>query len=231
MKVHVAITRAQPEADATAARLRALGAEPIVAPLLEIQPRDFDQDVTGAQALVFTSTNGVRAFTRALEFSALPVLAVGDATAQAARDAGFRTVRSADGDAATLIELARDALDPKAGRIVHIAGVHVTGDITGALKASGFDAERRVAFEARAVSALPAAYRARLDVVLFHSARAADVFVTLGAPNAGDMIAVCISDAVAAAASISAWKQVVVAPRPREDALLAAALASTDANA
>ena len=40
----IAITRAQPEADRTAEKLRALGADPVVAPLLETKDRAFDAE-------------------------------------------------------------------------------------------------------------------------------------------------------------------------------------------
>jgi uroporphyrinogen-III synthase len=228
--LRIAITRALPEAEATAERLRAMGAFPVVAPLLTIEPHSFDAKTGGVQALVFTSANGVRAFARASK-ARPPAYAVGDATASLARRAGFQRVKSADGDSAELTDLIKATLDPKAGQIVHISGAHVAGDIIGALADAGFKGERRVAYEAVAARELPTAYRSPLDIVVFHSARAADVFVKLGAPNAGDMKAVCMSAPVAEIASISPWKQVVVAPAPREDALLRAALASTDANA
>lgn len=225
MSLRVAITRVLPEAEATAERLRALGAEPVVAPLLKIEHRAFDQTIGGVQALVFTSANGVRAFSQASPFVMAPVFVVGDATAQAARDASFRDVQSADGDNATLVALVKSALDPKAGRVIHFSGAHVAGDIVSALSNAGFQAERRIAYEAVAVPELPAAYHSQLDLVLFHSTRAVEIFAGFGAPNAPDMKAACLSPAIAAAASVSPWKQVIVAPRPREDALLAAALA------
>ena len=43
----VAITRALPEAERTAEKLRARGAEPIVAPLLEVAPRAFATNLDG----------------------------------------------------------------------------------------------------------------------------------------------------------------------------------------
>ena len=58
------ITRAQPGADATAERVRALGHRPVVAPLLAVQPvLGAEPDLSGVGALAFTSANGVRAFT------------------------------------------------------------------------------------------------------------------------------------------------------------------------
>jgi uroporphyrinogen-III synthase len=226
VKLRVAVTRALPEAEATAARVRALGGEPVLAPLLTIAPRAFDVSLNGVQALLFTSSNGVRAFAAASDTGAVRVLAVGDATAEAARAAGFYDVRSAAGDVAALAALAAATLDPAAGKLVHIAGAQVAGDLAGALDAAGFKVERRIAYEARAAPALPPAFAGPLDAVLFHSARAAQTFVALGAPGAKNLTVACISPAVAEVARKVAWKRVVVAPAPREDALLRALLTS-----
>ncbi|MEQ1707860.1 MAG: uroporphyrinogen-III synthase [Terricaulis sp.] len=224
MSLRVAVTRAQPEADATAARLRAMVAEPVLAPLLHIAPRTFDTNLAGVQALLFSSSNGVRAYGHASAARDIIAMSVGDATAAAARDAGFADVRSADGDVAALAALARATLNPGGGKLVHISGAHAAGDLAGALKGAGFEAERRVAYEAQAVTALPPALEAPIDIVLFHSARAAETYIALGAPHAHRRITACLSPAIAEAAARVNWARLIVAPRPREEALLEAAL-------
>lgn len=223
--MRVAITRPIEQARATAERVRDRGGEPAIAPLLELEPRDFDADVAGAQALLFTSANAVRAFAARNPSRNVLVLAVGDATAESARAAGFSCAVSADGDVAAMIEKAKSALDPKGGRLIHFSGEHVAGDLVGALAAAGFRAERRIAYGMRAARALPAAFSEPLDSVLFYSARAAQAFHAHGAPGARRLVAACLSDAVAAAAG-SGWRRVVVAPAPRESALLDALFAS-----
>ena len=222
--LRVAITRAQPEADRTAERVRARGAEAIVAPLLTIVPCGYDTSTSGAQAIIFTSTNGVRAFPDARGARERLVLAVGDATANAAREAGFINVRSADGDANALVDLAKRELDPANGKLVHISGDHVGGDVSGKLRAAGFSVDWRLAYASIAAMILPGALLGPLDVVLFHSTRAAETFSALGAPNADKLTAGCLSESVAQAAAKSSWKRIITAPHPREDDLLAATL-------
>lgn len=224
MTLRVAITRALGDANHTAERVRALGAEPILAPLLTIIPCGYDTNVEDAQALLFTSANGVRAFPDARRLHAKPILAVGDATAEAARAAGFTDVRSADGDVSSLAMLVKTTLRPEAGRLVHIGGDHVAGDLVGELRAAGFTAERRVAYAARAVLSAPAELSQTLDIVLFHSTRGAETFVALGAPNSAKLTAACMSEAVAQAAGKVRWARIIVSPAPREDALIRAAL-------
>lgn len=224
MTLRVAITRADADAEHTAERIRALGAEPILAPLLSIIPCAYDTNVADAQALLFTSANGVRAFPDARRLQAKPVLTVGDATAEAARKAGFTDIRSADGDVSALAALARATLRPGAGKLVHIGGEHLAGDLAGELRAAGFAVERRIAYAARAVLTLPPQLLQPLDIILFHSTRGAETFVALGAPNAHKLTAVCMSQAVANAAAKAKWARIIVSRAPREDALLHAAL-------
>lgn len=218
--MRIAITRALPEAERTAERVRARGAEAIIAPLLAIVPCGYDTTTEGAQALLFTSTNGVRAFPDVRGARERLVLTVGDATADAARDAGFANVRSADGDVQALVALAQATLDRAKGKLIHIAGDHVAGDLGGALRAAGFVVERRLAYASVAASALPGVFDGALDAVTFHSPRAAETFVTLGAPSSAELTAACLSEAVAAAARAVPWKRLIVASAPREDALL-----------
>lgn len=222
--MRVAITRTSPEAERTAERVRALGAQPIVAPLLTIVPCGYDTNTEGAQAILFTSINGVHAFPDAQGARERLVFTVGDATAAAARAAGFLNVRSADGEVEALAALVKANLDPARGKLIHIAGDHVAGDLGGDLRAAGFAYERRQAFASIAAATLPEAFAQPLDAALFHSARAAETFIALGAPRADALIAACLSEAVADAARKTAWKQLIVAPAPREDALLAALL-------
>jgi uroporphyrinogen-III synthase len=218
--MRVAITRAAPENARTAERVRARGGEPVLAPLLTIVPCGYDTNTEGAQALIFTSSNGVRAFPDVRGTRDRVVLAVGDVTAEAAREAGFSDVRAADGDVESLAALAHTSLDPAKGKLIHIAGDHVAGDFGGGLRAAGFIVERRLAYASVAVSALPDAFNAPLDAVLFHSARAAETFVALGAPGAAQLTAACFSQTIADAAAATPWKRLIVSPAPRDEALL-----------
>jgi uroporphyrinogen-III synthase len=224
VRKRIAVTRAQPEADATAARIRARGHEAIIAPLLEIVPRAVDTNVGDAQALLFTSSNGVHAFPVTQDAKTIRVFAVGDATAEAAHDAGFANTESADGDVRTLAALVESKLDPRAGKLIHIGGADLAGDLGGELAATGFSVERRIAYAAMPAQTLPSSFQQALDIVLFHSARAAEAFIALGAPNASHMTAACISANTAVAARKTAWSRVIVAPRPREIDLLDTAL-------
>ncbi len=228
MKPRIIITRALPEAETTAALVVEAGAIGVLAPLLTIEPRHCDTRLDGVQAIIFTSANGVRAFS-----SQAPARAfcVGPATASAARAAGFEVVGVTHGGAVALTEAVCAACDPKRGKLLHVSGADIAFDVAGALSRRGFEAERRVAYEACAAPAPPAGLLAPADAILFHSARAARVFLAFGAPGAAHLRAVCISPAVAEVIAGLSWTDLALAATPTDGALIAAAVAPTDANA
>jgi uroporphyrinogen-III synthase len=104
------VTRPEPDNERTAAMLRARGHEVMLAPLLRIEViADADLGAPPFAAILLTSANGARAASahpRRSELIALPVLAVGSSSADAARMAGFANVESADGDGRGLARLA-----------------------------------------------------------------------------------------------------------------------------
>src|SRR3984893_15005828 len=101
----VLVTRPQPDDEATAAALRARDFEVLKAPMLRFEPVAFQDDTDAAYgAVIVTSANALRGIEPHLENSrlmALPLFAVGERTADAARDAGFENVLSAARDAAS----------------------------------------------------------------------------------------------------------------------------------
>src|SRR4051812_25975180 len=103
----ILVTRPQPDNAATVAALRARGLEALPAPMLRFEPVAFELDESDAHcgAVIVTSANALRAIegkAAAAQFSGLPLFAVGERTAQAARDIGFDNVISAEGDASAL---------------------------------------------------------------------------------------------------------------------------------
>ena len=227
----VLVTRPEPGARETAARLRALGFEPILAPALTLAPRPFR--LPPCQAVLITSRAAARALPPARD--GLPVLAVGEATAAEARQAGWVDARAASGIAEDLARLAAATLDPGAGPLLLAVGVGYALDLAADLRARGFRVIRRVAYAAGPAATLPAPAAEALargspGKILFHSPRSAACAMTLlraagHAATAARMEALAISPRVAQAAAAAiaplTWRALRVASRPSEDALLA----------
>ncbi|MRL68800.1 uroporphyrinogen-III synthase [Brevundimonas sp. SPF441] len=212
------ITRAEPGAARTAARLRDMGFEPIVAPLLSLETLTPPvPDLASFAALAFTSINGVAAFAALTPRRDRPVFAVGDATAQAAHDAGFADVRSASGDLRDLARLIASAIASPA--VLVPQAETPAGDFTAALTAAG---ARNVAIHSltvyRAIET-SAAEPSLFDAVLIHSPRAGKALAKRGHDALAHSVLACISPA-AAAPLVALGLTPVVAKSPDETSLL-----------
>ena len=230
----------RPEADAVKlmAELAKGGHQAVLAPLMNIRFRDdAELPIRDWQAILMTSANGARALAARQDVSALkavPVFAVGHASAAAAREAGFKTVRSAGGDVDALADLVAADLRPEAGSLLHVAGSVTAGDLQAILGVKGFKVARAVLYEARPATELPdtahAALEARdVDGVLFYSPRTARLFMSLvhAAGLDGTLAGIeafCLSDAVAnelgGELENDAFRSVYVAERPEQAALI-----------
>jgi uroporphyrinogen-III synthase len=218
------ITRAQPGADVTAERVRAMGHDAVVAPLLAVRVLpDVSVELHGVAALAFTSANGVRAFADVSGERGLKVFAVGAATAQAARAAGFKSVLSADGDVEALAEGIAARRSELRGAVLHPGALEPAGDLAGALEKQGVEARRLILYETAPVDLGDAEAEAlgRSDAVLLHSPRAAQVLAKLlRAHPAPELRALGLSKAVVKPLARTRMAAKVFPPFPLESALL-----------
>jgi uroporphyrinogen-III synthase len=234
-RLQILVTRPRGEADLFAVALAMRGHDAVVAPLLDIVVDDAPPlDLAGVQAVLFTSANGVRAFAHTQKNRDLKAFCVGDATAAAARNAGFGTVESASGDVETLAALVQKRLDPKDGTLIHATGTAVAGDLAGVLGAEGFTVRRVQLYRADTATKLPddaaeALRSGRIDVVTFFSPRTAEIFARLvHDAGLGDSLARVTALALAPSALEIAreqgcrFKAAIAADQPNEASLLEA---------
>jgi uroporphyrinogen-III synthase len=212
----VLVLRPEPGAGATAARARGLGLEPVVAPLFAVRPLAWEPpDPSRFDGVLLTSAHAAREAGPDLRrYLHLPCHAVGEATAAAARDAGFADVRTGAGDGAAALAAAGG------GRLLHLCGRdHLP------LEHSAAEVERCVVYAADAVAELPAEARRALAggaLALIHSPRAGSIFALL-VDRAGlqrPAIALAAISESAAAAAGGGWLRTAAAGRPRDEALL-----------
>lgn len=229
------VTRPREDAASLVAALKMRGIEPLLEPLLRIELAPdanaaLVSALPGAQAVLFTSANGARAFAASSPQRDLPAYAVGDATARAAQAAGFRRVESAGGDIHALVALVTRRLDPASGILIHAAASAVAGDLAGDLARAGFTVRRLRLYTAVAATEFNAEARGAIAAgtvgwAIFFSPRTAETFVTLAraariADRVAAIAAVALSPAVAAALGGLQWRRTDIAAAPNEGALL-----------
>lgn len=216
----LAVLRPEPGNAATCARIAAVGGTALALPLFAVRPLAWTPPAAGAfDALFLTSANAIRHAGAALAlYSDLPVFAVGDATAAAARTAGLTLAGIGASDARQLAGLA------KAHGVAR--GLHLTGRDRARTDLPGVT--ETIAVYASEPRDLRPADLAPLSgsVTLIHSPRAGARLAALASDPAGIRIA-AISDAALAAAG-TGWAMRGVAARPDDNALVDAALALAD---
>ncbi|MFB6417409.1 MULTISPECIES: uroporphyrinogen-III synthase [Bradyrhizobium] len=235
----ILVTRPHPDNEATAESLRARGHAVLLAPALKFEPVVFhDESQTPYAAVIVTSANAVRAVAaqlRGLGLLELPLFAVGEHTAAAARGAGFAEVIVAGGDAASLrdkvMQAARDKVLKKKCTLLYLAGADLSRDLSGELSAEGFSVVTRTTYRMTPVKHLPrevcegfAAHG--VEAVLHYSQRSARAFLDAARDEGVEISALaipqcCLSETVASALRDAGASQVLVAATPDENALFA----------
>lgn len=206
------VLRPEPGAGATATKARELGLDTVCVPLFKVEAIAWaGPDPASFDGLLLTSANSVRCAGDTLRrYRALKAFAVGDATAEAAREAGFDVAATGDAGVDRLL----GSIEPDL-KLLHLCGEHRREP----------DRARQcitpvVVYRSKEVDD-PDLSQAKSGLALIHSPRAARRFAQLVAERGSIMIA-AISKAAAEAAG-TGWKRVEVADRPNEDALLALA--------
>ena len=227
------VTRPEPDNERTAAVLRAQGHEVWLAPLLRIEiVGDAELGPPSWSAVLLTSANGARAIEhhpRRGELLALPMLAVGRGSAEAARAAGFAEVTSADGDAEDLARLAASRFAGARAPLLYLSGEDRSGDLAGELKTKGLTVKTVVAYRAVKAREFPSEPRAaleqgRIDGVLHFSRRSVEAYVECSRDIVGPALApthYCLSARAAEPLRTAGAARVEVAARPDEANLLA----------
>jgi uroporphyrinogen-III synthase len=206
------VLRAEPGASATVKRACEQGLEAVAVPLFEVEPMGWQApEAASFDALLLTSANAIRHGGDDLaKLRGLRVYAVGEATAQAARDAGFDIAATGDAGVDRLL----GSIEPDA-RLLHLCGDDRREPEDARQEITLIPVYKAVAVENPDLSV------ARGSVALVHSPRAGRRFAQL-MPERGSVAVAAISEAAAEAAG-TGWQAIEATKEPNDDALLALA--------
>ncbi len=156
----VLVTRPQPAGSETAARLVSGGYEPVLLPLSRTIALSFAFPEGSFAALTVTSANAFRHLDmeRLKPFLGLPLFAVGQGTAQAARKAGFGHVIDGGGDAVRLAATMQREL-PEQARVLYLAGRVRQPVFEDEMKAAKLDMHAVDVYDTEAIAYTSAALR------------------------------------------------------------------------
>jgi len=211
------VLRPEPDATTTVERARERGLNAVAVPLFAVDAVAWDAPEPGSfDGVLLTSANAVRHGGEQLQrFRGLKTYVVGEATAEAARDAGFDVAATGDAGVDRLL----GSIDTDL-RLFHPCGKDRREPDGARQKITAVPV-----YDARQVDALDLS-AAPESIALIHSPRAGRRFAEL--IDERDAITVAaISDAAAKAVG-EGWEHVESAEQPTEDALLALAATLCD---
>ncbi len=205
------VLRPEPGASATLERASRLGFDVFSVPLFEVEPLDWAApDPSSFDALLLTSANAVFQAGKKLEaFRGLPVCAVGEATANAARAHGFAVETTGEGSLEELLKRV-----DRGEKLLHLCAKHRHSSPSSH---TIFEVE---VYQALAIDC-PDLSQAQGCVALIHSPRAARRFAEL--IDVRGSIAIAAISRAAAQASQSGWAALEFASEPSDEGLLALA--------
>jgi len=234
--VRVVVTRPEHSARRTAGRLQALGHEPVLLPLTkavhhpEIAEGALKQPHTG---LAITSAEAVRVLAllggKLTPHLGEAVYAVGEATAKAVGESGFRYIRTGSGTGAGLAELVASDAPQFAATLLYLAGKPRSPKFEEGLRARNLSFATAEIYEMTPIAYDDGAIRDTVvdppaDAVLLYSRESARLFSDLVAPHAPALAAMrffCLSANVAEAVRTDFHRNIKIADHPDEGGLFA----------
>lgn len=173
----------------------------------------------GVTDLIVTSARVFEMVTNLKSMSHIPVWCVGEATATAAKNAGFETIFQVNRSAQEILERIVHECPKDTSHFAHICGSVIHVNLTDALTKLGFKADRLVIYETEAADQLTKEATKIMQAGLiqqipFFSLRTAEVFIEVA--NKSDwsdhltkITALAHSEAIARVLRQLAWKEVI----------------------
>ncbi len=191
----------------------------VISPILRIVPAD-TPELRDGEDVILTSANALGVIDPNL-LTGRTAYCVGDRTAEAAKAAGMHAV-SADGDADALVRLLQSI--PVAEPLVHLRGRHSRGDVAGSLVRAGLDVREIVVYDQQPASLTPEA-RVLLNktapvILPLFSARSAALLSEAACDSRAALAVIAISKVAASAWNGPIPARLVVAARPKAEAIL-----------
>lgn len=216
---HLLLTRPQAEAERTAQELEEVGFRVTLAPVMAIKPLACAPFATPPEGVLLTSQHAVPALRKLKVRKHTPIIAVGPATADAAKAEGYTQVQVADGHALSLVPMVKARLRPPAA-LAYLRGAEVRHDLHTILMKEGYRVESRRVYRTTPLSALPteaeqALIEGTLDALLFYSARTVEHFAALTPQGWTRLRVIAVSKAVAEAARQAGCMHVDIVPLHR----------------
>lgn len=234
--MRVVVTRPESSARRTAERLQGLGHQPVLLPLTKAihHPDVATAALAGPHAaLAVTSAEAVRVLSllgdRLTPFLNRTLYSVGDTTAKAAEEAGFRNIRPGAGTGAELAELIAGYAPGFDTPLLYLAGKPRSPKFEDGLRTNDVPFVTAEVYEMTPIAYDEVFIRSVLleppvDAVFLYSRENARLFCDFAAPHLRELASVqfvCLSDNVAEIVPREFHRNIKIAGHPDEDGIFA----------
>jgi uroporphyrinogen-III synthase len=228
--MNVLITRPIEDAKRLTKQLHEKNIQTFIEPLISISyNHKKDINIRQYKALIFTSSNAVRAFASQYTERDIQIFVVGHKTAYIARTFDFKAIKSANGDVEKLSGVVINDLKPRDGPLLYLCGEHISGNIETILKNNNFQVDKIVNYKAIAATHFSNELcqlikNNEIDYIPFYSSRTAHIFNELvKKANLNNylmnIIALCLSPAINNVLQSDVWRTVLTAEKQTEQDL------------
>ena len=232
----ILLTRPLADCQKLANELANMGFETMFEPLMEI--KFFDNiviDLTDIQALLFTSANGVHAFSKLSNTRDLTAYCVGDSTSKTAKSYGFSHILNANGDVNDLADIIINNANINDGGLYHAAASIVAGELSRLLTAKSFKYQRAILYQAiyskklhddtitaisnQKINAI-LLFSPRTAITLLENIKKASLINAALMEKFAEISLFCLSQNVKDQIDSINWKEIVISNKPTQAALL-----------
>ena len=229
--MHIVITRPKEDSLYLIENLIKLGHEVTLLPVIKIEKLETKKiDLLNYQAVIFTSSNGIRFMNIEKFNSKIKCFCVGKATEFTAKQAGFVNTYTSEGTVDSLIELIIRTLNNKSEKLLYLSSEFISKDLDKDLINAGYLVDRISNYTSIPVKGIDKKTldffeKKPPDVIFIYSSKSAkNLFNLINKYSLLNVVTqsnlVCISEKVLSVLKQIKWKKVFVFSPGEEEFLL-----------
>ena len=229
--MHIVITRPKEDSLYLIENLIKLGHEVSHLPVIKIEKLETKKiDLFNYQAVIFTSSNGIRFMDIEKFNSKIKCFCVGRATELTAKQVGFVNTYTSEGTVDSLIELIIRTLNNKSEKLLYLSSEFISKDLDKDLISAGYSVDRisnytSISFEEIDKKTLDFFEKKPPDVIFIYSSKSAkNLFNLINKYSLLNVVTqsnlMCISEKVLLVLKQIKWKNVFVFSPGEEEFLL-----------
>ena len=229
--MHIVITRPKEDSLYLIENLIKLGHEVTHLPVIKIEKLKTKKiDLLNYQAVIFTSSNGIRFMDIEKFNSKIKCFCVGRATELTAKQVGFVNTYTSEGTVDSLIELIMRTLDSKSGKLLYLSSEFISKDLDKDLINAGYSVDRISNYTSLPVEEVDTKTlnffeKKPPDVIFIYSSKSAkNLFNLINKYSLLNVVTqtnlMCISEKVFSVLKQIKWKKVFVFSPGEEEFLL-----------